>query len=232
MADKMIQLIDAAETVALRVAFIFVLLMGVYALYDSWYVYSHASDRALMQYKPVVEGGQVAACRTLSDDMVAWLTVDDTDIDYPVMQGNDNYLYVNTDPYGEYSLSGSIFLDYRNSPDFTDEYSLIYGHHMDQGAMFGALDRFAEERYLDTHREGTLIVGTKLLRIHLYAYMDAQASDAEVFEPTEGYDTKAFVRNNAQIYREPEEGRLIALSTCSDSTTTSRVVVFGILAEN
>ncbi len=209
-----------------------ILLLGIYAVYDSWYVYYHAQDRNLLNYKPGYENGQVQGVRKLSDDMVAWLTINDTGIDYPVMQGTDNYLYVNTDPYGEYSLSGSIFLDYRNSPDFTDEYSLIYGHHMDQGAMFGALDRFAEERYFDRHREGTLIVGTKLLHIHLYAFMDAQASDAEVFEPTEGYDTKAFVRENAQIYREPEDGRLIALSTCSDSTTTARVVVFGILAEN
>lgn len=43
--------------------------------------------------------------------MVAWLTIDDTKIDYPVMQGKDNTEYLNKDPYGDYALAGSIFLD-------------------------------------------------------------------------------------------------------------------------
>ena len=231
MRDKAVQLIDTAETVVLRIIFILVLLLGIYALYDSWYVYRHVSDRNLLNFKPVIENGQVTGERRISDDMVAWLTIEDTDIDYPVMQGKDNFIYVNTDPYGEYSLTGSIFLDYRNSADFTDAYSLIYGHHMEQGAMFGALDRFRDEAYFDSHREGELIVGKKILHIELFAYMEPKASDAEVFEPTEDYDVQSFVRDNALIYKEPGEGRLIALSTCSDAATTARVAVFGILSE-
>ncbi|MBR1845920.1 MAG: class B sortase, partial [Oscillospiraceae bacterium] len=63
------------------------------------------------------------------------------------MQGETNGKYLNTDPYGEYSLSGSIFLDSRNAGDFSDSYSLVYGHHMADGMMFGALDAFFDEGY-------------------------------------------------------------------------------------
>ena len=87
--------------------------------------------------------------------MAGWLTVDGTNIDYPVMQGKDNNSYLNTDPFGNYSLTGSIFLDSRSSPDFSDEYSVVYGHHMDYGKMFGALDDFLNEKYLKQHSSGS-----------------------------------------------------------------------------
>ena len=71
-------------------------------------------------------------------------------------RGKENYEYLNKDPYGEFSLSGSIFLDARNDPDFKDDYSLIYGHHMEKGAMFGALDDFQDRAYFDQRRSGTV----------------------------------------------------------------------------
>ena len=91
--------------------------------------------------------------------MVGWLTVDGTSIDYPVMQGGNNLTFLNRNPYGEFSLSGSIFLDSRNSPDFSDEYSIIYGHHMAYGKLFGALDAFLDETYTSSHRSRTLLIG-------------------------------------------------------------------------
>jgi SrtB family sortase len=79
-------------------------------------------------------------------DLVGFLTVEGTNIDYPVMQGIDNSHYLNTDPFGAYSLSGSIFLDSRSSPDFSDEYSVIYGHHMDYEKCSALLMTFLMNR--------------------------------------------------------------------------------------
>lgn len=78
------------------------------------------------------------------------MTIDDTNIDYPVMQGEDNNEYLNKDPFGNYALSGSIFLDRRNNPEFKDYYSLIYGHHMEHGMMFGAIDEYLNEDYFNS----------------------------------------------------------------------------------
>ena len=66
----------------------------------------------------------------LNKDVVGWITIFDTHISYPVVQGKDNQEYLNKDVFGKFSFSGSIFLDYRNACDFTDSYSIIYGHHM------------------------------------------------------------------------------------------------------
>ena len=104
-------------------AFVVVLLIVVYGLYDTWYVFNNATDDSILKYKPTLGRG-VPDDAPITEDMVAWITIDDTNIDYPVMQGDTNSKYLNIDPYGEYSLSGSIFLDSRNSSDFTDESSV------------------------------------------------------------------------------------------------------------
>ena len=111
-------------------------LICLYAMIDAYIVYVGANDSGIMKYKP--ESGNTEKLRELSENAVAWLTVDDTRIDYPVMQGENNTEYLNKAPNGEFSLSGSIFLDSRNDKTFSDPYSLIYGHHMEYGAMFGS----------------------------------------------------------------------------------------------
>ena len=127
--------------------FVITLLIVCYGLYDTWYVYNKANDDGYLKYKPVAGSG-MSEDAPITEDMVAWITIDGTNIDYPVMQAADNMKYLNLNPYGEYSLSGSIFLDSRNSADFSDDYSILYGHHMEYGVMFGALDEFLDEKYM------------------------------------------------------------------------------------
>ena len=144
---RTIRLIDRLTDYALLLFFLLLFLIGGYTMYDTLLIYNASSGADLRSFRPMMteEEGFVWDMSALSEDVVAWLTVDDTNIDYPVMQGVDNSEYLNKDPFGEYSLAGSIFLDARNAPDFTDPYSLIYGHHMEYGRMFGALDEFLNE---------------------------------------------------------------------------------------
>ena len=72
-------------------------------------------------------------------EVIAWLRVDGTAIDYPVTQAGDNIKYVGTDVKGKSSFAGNPFLDHRNDPGFTDVYSIIYGHDMEDHLMFGDL---------------------------------------------------------------------------------------------
>ena len=107
------------------IVLVLVLLIVMWCMYDNYYVYSHTLGDDISRYKPV-QNAAVQEDSPISDDMVAWITIDGTNIDYPVMQGDDNVKYLNTDPFGKYSLSGSIFLDSRNAPDFSDYYWRIY----------------------------------------------------------------------------------------------------------
>lgn len=231
---RAIRMVDRITDYALLVFFLLLMLIGGYTMYDTLLIYNATSGADLRAFRPLAAGeadeeGYVWDMTALSDDVVAWLTVDDTNIDYPVMQGIDNNEYLNKDPFGAYSLAGSIFLDARNAPDFSDPYSLIYGHHMEYGRMFGALDSFLEESYFDAHRTASLTVADTTYSLRLFACLEADASVREIFAPTEAENPLTYVRANARVWREPEEGRLVALSTCKFPQTTERIIVFGVL---
>lgn len=216
----------------LFIVLILLLLIVIYMLYDTWYVYDHAVDKNLSKYKPTADNPGVVEDSPITDDYVAWLTVDDTNIDYPVMQGTDNTKYLNLDPYGRYSLSGSIYLDSRNAPGFTDEYSLVYGHHMEYGKMFGALDDFLNEAYLKSHKDGTLIVGRdggKIYKLRPYASMRADAKNKTIFDPDQSEGIRRYITENAEFfmdYPELADKKILGLSTCAEGDSTERILVF------
>ena len=208
-------------------------LICLYAMIDAYMVYNGANDSGILRYKPVY--GDTEVLRELSDDAVAWLTVDGTRIDYPVMQGKTNSEYLNKDPRGEFSLSGSIFLDSRNDSAFGDPYSLIYGHHMEYGAMFGALDEYADKGFFDEHRTGSLtVVNGKEYRIEFFAACKAQATEAVIFDPPESDNSSLleYLEKNALIYYPQDvdaDDKLTALSTCQSAESNERMIVFGTL---
>lgn len=217
----------------LLIVLIFILLIVLWCMYDNYYVFSHTTDR-VSGYKPgTVNSVTVESDKQITSDMVAWITLDDTNIDYPVMQADDNVKYLNTDPFGGYSLAGSIFLDSRNSPEFTDEYSLIYGHHMEYGRMFGALDEYLDANYLRRHKTGELLVGhdgSERYQLEVFASCRASAQDEEIFDPGKG-DVREFISGHASVYLRDGEERIVALSTCSEENASARVIVFCYILE-
>ena len=208
-------------------------LICLYALIDAVMIYNGANDSGIMKYKPAA--GNTEELRELSADAVAWITVDGTRIDYPVMQGKTNAEYLNKDPYGEFSLSGSIFLDSRNDSSFRDPYSLVYGHHMEYGAMFGALDKYKDKTYFDAHRTGSLtVVNGEEYHIKFFAVCKAQATEKVIFDPPKSNNQALleYLNKHAVIYdpRGVSAGsKLIALSTCQSAESNERMIVFGVL---
>ena len=77
--------------------FIVALLIVIYGLYDTWFVYNKAKDDSYLKYKPTASQG-VPENAPLTEDYVAWITIDDTNIDYPIMQGDNNMQYLNIFP--------------------------------------------------------------------------------------------------------------------------------------
>ena len=225
---RIVRFLDRLTDAGLLVFFLLLFAMGSYALYDSALVYMDANDTSLLKYKPGYEKEEPE--KEIKGNMTAWITLDDTDIDYPVMQGDDNSEYLNKDPYGEYSLSGSIFLDSRNASDFSDPYSLIYGHHMEHGAMFGALDDFLDEDYFSAHRTGTLYAGDDVYRIQVFGVLECAATQEEIFAPTEIplKDTARYITQKAMYLDEKawdKDQKILALSTCKYPDTADRTVV-------
>ena len=205
----------------------FIMLIGLWQVYDNYYMFSHTLDKSILRYKPVPTD-TAPADSPITNDMAGWLAIEGTNIDYPVMQGNDNNAYLYMDPFGKYSLTGSICLDSRSSPDFSDEYSVIYGHHMDYGKMFGALDDFLNETYLKQHAAGTLMVGRnaeKVYELECFASMKVSAKEKIVFDMKQE-QIRQFIHDNAAVLTHEDDSRILALSTCADANSVTRVVVF------
>lgn len=230
---QLVRILDATEDAICFLACIVIFLIGLYALIDSYLVYRHANDTSLLRYKPGYEDTDKST-RKITGKMAAWLTIDGTNIDYPVMQGKDNEEYLNKDPYGDYSLSGSLFLDSRNQADFTDGYSLIYGHHMEGNHMFGSLHKYLKKRYFKKHQTGTLIVGDTTYDLQIFAVMNAKATQDILFSPTEYSKEEVirYIRTHAGYIRKgsvsatQEDTRIVALSTCKYPDSVYRVIVF------
>ncbi|MCI1721882.1 MAG: class B sortase [Lachnospiraceae bacterium] len=230
------RVLDTAVAIALTV----VLLYGGYALWDTYSVYNKtAVSGEIMHFKPDISNPTLSELQAVNEDVCAWLTIDGTHIDYPVLHGTDNSEYLNKNIYDEYSLGGSIFLDCQNKPDFTDFYSLLYGHHMDGGAMFGDVKNFEQADYFDSHRTGTLIASGKSFRLEIAACMHVDAYDTYMFTPgvptgTGRQALLSYIQKNALHYRETgidTDSRILALSTCSSATTNGRTIIVARMSE-
>ena len=90
-------------------------------------------------------------------DIIGWLTLPDTVINYPVTQTDDNEYYLHHLYDGTYNKVGCLFADYENRADFSDRNTIIYGHNMRDGSMFAALNEYDEQSYFDTHKQMYLV---------------------------------------------------------------------------
>ena len=229
MAGSIIRLIDKTIDLALVMICLLMMFIGTYSVLDNAYLYEHASDKSLLYYKPELDI-PLPPEKKITDKQVGWIVMGDTNIDYPLMQGRDNFEFLNIDPYGDFSLSGSIFLDAENAKDFSDDYSLVYGHHMEHGKMFGSLDDYINKEYYDGHRIGTLTSETQVFDYRLFAVTKADGTDARMFsvKHTSKAKVMAFLKEYALIYEEPEADLpLLALSTCYGEGINDRLLVVG-----
>ncbi|MBQ9262716.1 MAG: class B sortase [Clostridia bacterium] len=233
--ERIVYLLDHALNCALILFALIVLCVSGYSLLDNAQIYHYASDTSLQQFKPVVRDEERSdSSFVFLDHQSAWLCIDNTYVDYPVMQAENNFEYLNKDPYGEYRISGSIFLDWRNAPDFSDEFSMIYGHHMDHYNMFGSLDLFTSEAYFLTHTAGWLATRNGIYDLELFAVVWGDAKDYTVFNPQGrmAADVLSYIEDKAEIYTAYKPGaKIIALSTCAGENETSRLLVFAMILD-
>ena len=184
--------------------------------------------------------------KAINKVITAWLTMPGTAIDYPVLQGKTNYSYINTDVYGNFALAGSIFLDSRNSDDYTDIYSLLYGHNMSRHRMFSDINLYKEEEFFNQYTLGMLLMPDGCHILESLSIIVVPASDSGLFNPEnwtylDGEEIYRQVQENAlytcekglEALREQIDTgmtpRLVALSTCSDEFTDARTILLTLM---
>ena len=225
--NKIFGILNNLHDGLLMIVFVAAILISGYGIYDVWYVYCHADDSRLTEFTADSPASQLERLH-ISEGLVGWISFKDTGINFPVMQGNSNLTFLNRDLYGSFSLSGSIFLDSRNSPEFTDGYSLIYGHHMEYGKMFGALDAFLDSSYASVHRNGTLLIGRdghRKSRLTVFAVMRSDAKELAAFDVENPGNARDYILSHAQIKLGELSGNILALSTCDGENDSMRIII-------
>lgn len=180
-----------------------------------------------------------SALGKLNQEIVGWLYMESCDISYPVVQGNNNQYYLTHTATGEESSSGSIFMDAGNAGDFQDEHTVLYGHNMKNGAMFGRLKKLLTEKEL-CEKNPYLYIYLPTGEILEYRIFSCYVTnDASVrygnFASDQDYFTYWKLRQGKSVYEYGAEitKRLpvLSLSTCFGTGGTQRLMVHGVLLE-
>lgn len=120
-------------------------------IFCAWQIVSY-----FMDYKQVeadleqAQQSELAILQRQQQDVVGWLSLEDSRLDNPVLQTTDNDFYLTHNYVGEKSRGGSIYMDYRNE-SMQDRHTIFYGHVLRNETMFGGLSKFAEQAYADKH---------------------------------------------------------------------------------
>lgn len=177
--------------------------------------------------------------KQINNSASAWIKIDGTSIDYPVVTGNDNEYYLHHDIEGNDSKSGTLFTDFRNNPldgEKLNDITFIYGHHMKGGKMLASICNYKDEDFYKEHDFGVVYTPDG------YAYKITPVScivvdgkdEAETFATN--FENQTVYMNyikkineqskiKTNTYVKPGD-KLLALVTCSYETTNSRCIVY------
>ena len=169
-----------------------------------------------------------------NEDIVGWLYLEDSPINYPVVQSNDNDYYLRRLVNGEYNIAGSLFMDYRNDSNLEDNNTIIYGHNMKNNTMFGSLQEYKNQNYYDNHKVMYYFTPGKNYIIELFTgytiSVESDIYDLSIIDSSklEELISKSDFESNTKV---TEEDKIITLSTCAYEYDGARYVVMGVLKE-
>lgn len=174
----------------------------------------------------------ITGLREVNEDVLGWIRIPDTKIDYPLLQGADNDFYLNHTWEKTPNSVGSIFLEHLNSAELTDYNTIIYGHNMGNGSMFAELEHYAIESHWEAHPYVYIATDTGVFRYEIFAFFRAEVDSLTYgLNPTRE-DTKEKFLNlsleNSWIdtgIKPAVTDRILTLSTCSGMNYDHRYVV-------
>ena len=199
-------------------------------------IYDEASDKYTAEGSKAPIEVDFKALQKENPDIVGWIYCEDTVINYPVLQGKDNDQYLHTDYQGDYNIDGSIFVDADNTPGFTDSNTIIYGHHMNSGAMFAGLVNWADQEYYEKHPVIWLLTPEKNYKIVLFSghHVSSSSSMYDIIK-TPGKEMNTFLSEALEMsdfstdVKLNPNGRYVMLSTCAYLFDGDRYVLHGVL---
>ncbi|MDD7728667.1 MAG: class B sortase [Clostridia bacterium] len=175
-----------------------------------------------------------ASLKRVNEDVIGWIYIEALDgVSYPVVKGTDNSTYLHMTYEKNYNFAGTIFIDYENSADFNDCNTLVYGHNMKNGSMFGQLKEFSkDEATYQKSRYFWIFTPEKSYRYEIIsAYTTAVNSDTYTLFKGPGQEFQDYlnkITGYSEIKTTPGEmtisDRIVTLSTCTGNEATRYVV--------
>lgn len=173
--------------------------------------------------------------RSINTDVIGWIYVEALDnINYPVVKGKDNEEYLHTTYEKNYNFAGTIFMDFENSSDFSDCNTLVYGHNMKNGSMFGSLKKFTSDP--ETYQKSKyfwILTPEKNYRYEIISsYVTGVNSDTYTLFKGPGEEFQKYletIKGYSEIQTEDTEAltikdKIVTLSTCTGNESTRFVV--------
>lgn len=169
--------------------------------------------------------------RKINDEIIGWIKVTALDISYPIAQAEDNEYYLHNTFQKTYNFAGCIFMDYLNKSDMTDPNTLIYGHNMKNGSMFGKLKNFYEEGVYEKSPYFWIYTPDKIYKYEIFScsevYADSKTYQMD-FETAEDFQQylndaveRSVVKSNIAV---TSQDKVVTLSTCTGNDATRFIV--------
>ena len=185
------------------------------------------------QLKPPIEV-DFDKLKSVNEDVVGWIYVDALpDISYPIVKGKDNQTYLHQTYEKNYNFAGTIFVDYENSGDFSDCNTLVYGHNMKNGSMFGHLKKFREDDKLyKQDKYFWILTPERNYRYEIIsAYTTGVNSDTYTLFKGLGEEFEKYletIKGYSEIQTDDTDltikDKIVTLSTCTGNESTRFVV--------
>ncbi|MCL1802959.1 MAG: class B sortase [Eubacteriaceae bacterium] len=178
-----------------------------------------------------------SALCSINSEAVGWIYIDGANVDHPIVQASDNEYYLSHTFLKNENASGCLFIDFRNSPGFSDQNTVVYGHRMSNGTMFSRLLDFrSQEKYMQCPFVSVYTAGGKAYHYQIFACL-ALEEDYDYRSPSYGESFASLIselRESSDISssaKVDESDRIITLSTCSPDSVLKggRYAVFAVL---
>lgn len=172
--------------------------------------------------------------KSINEDVIAWIVIPDTNIDYPIVQGDNDNQYLHRSIYGKYSKGGTIFVEANNIVPFEDVNTIIYGHNLMNNKMFSDLRRYTNKKYAESHNIVYIYLPNGEKREYkVVSFHKVKADDVNIYNPyvENVSDYKEYMMKNNKIsseYQERTGDKVITLSTCTNGNDNERYVLHAV----
>lgn len=176
--------------------------------------------------------------KNINPDVIAWIRIPNTNINYPVLQGESNNTYLRHNIYHRYSRSGCIFVSEDNSNPFVDFNTIVYGHNMQNGQMFSDLKKYREQDFYEDHKYVYIYFPDESVKkYNIISFHVVNDGDPDVYtlnvREFNSYK-KAIFKNNIlnNVFEDIENVEsVITLSTCTNTSDSKRYVLHAVSTE-